>query len=112
MTIHKTFYGAHIDLSKIVQIRDAYLLPPIGYEGWSVGFSIVVQLRDQCIEYMRRLTEAEQRHHDNAWRLKMLDGSEVVGHKAYDVQANVLAVANLQVQIDELVEAWKASKHA
>lgn len=56
MSIVKTFFGTHLDLSKVVQISDA--------SGWRdgsdyrVGFSIDVQLRDEPIRYSKVADES------------------------------------------------------
>lgn len=112
--IYKAFIGKHIDLSKIVAIGDACFLDRMGRGGWYVGFSIDCQLLDHPLTYERRLTseeykffkpddESDSRHH-----MVLTDGTMAHSQKLYGVsQDQMLCVANLQKQIDGLVDAWK-----
>lgn len=109
--IYKTPFGFHIDLDKIIAIGDAEFLDKMGSGGWFVTFSIDVQLRDTPITYTRELvfnTEYEFKHEHHAI---MIDGPSIAARIIDRVDPKrILAVANLQKQIDELISVWKARK--
>lgn len=96
--IVKTFIGKHIDLSKVVSVSDAYFIDRMGSGGWYVGFSIHIQLLDNPIKYVRELTEDEYIFDRKYIMLYGRDGK------------TPLAIEKLQVQIDGLIEQWKATK--
>ena len=120
--IYKAFIGKHIDLSKIVAIGDACFLDRMGRGGWYVGFSIDCQLLDHPLTYERRLTSEEYKFFkpddevayrhlmtiDYRHHMVLTDGTMAHSQKLYGVsQDQMLCVANLQKQIDGLVDAWK-----
>jgi hypothetical protein len=82
--IVKTFFGTHLDLSKVIQISDARVFH--NRQAGGVGFTIDVQLRDAPIEY-----------------------SEDAPSDSY-MHATPESVAALQVKVDELVKQWKTFK--
>ncbi len=47
--IYKTFYGNHIDLSKLVGVSEAYFIDRMGWGGYFVGFDMQFQLMDNPI---------------------------------------------------------------
>ena len=107
--IYKTWFGQHIDLSKIVSISDAYWIDRMGSGGWFVGFHMEVQLRDKplCFEFDYEpyvTTSDKDVSRDQTWS------------SGYDMQRKWAAIwskeaeAGLQVKIDELISAWKAHR--
>jgi hypothetical protein len=79
--IIKAFIGRHIDLSKIVAISDAYIVPSTGHGATYIYFEIHIQLLDAPIKYHRTL-----------WPRIKPDEEEL---------------EILQAEIDDLVEQWK-----
>lgn len=107
-TIVKTFIGKYIDLSKVVSISDAYFINRMGHGGYFVGFEIHCQLLEQPIKYERMLDWGEE---GKGRDVKMVDGEcaeppNIFHGNQYD--KDILAVHNLQKQIDELVEQWRS----
>lgn len=112
--IYKTFYGKHIDLSKLVSIDNVYFTNRMSAGGYFVGFDMYFQLLDNPIYFRRHLNEFEYRYiknekcflGDEPYRSEicMVDGS----WKSYSGEdsENILAVANLQKQVDEIIKAW------
>lgn len=101
--------GLHIDLDKIVAISDAYFIDEMGSGGWFVGFWIEVQLKDERL-YLRRelVDETEVKFSMTVGhQLKVLDASWQGPH-VYS-RPDIVAVHNLQRDIDGLIEKWKAS---
>lgn len=109
--IVRTFMGMHIDLSKIVAITDAYFINRMGNGGYFVGFDIHCQLLDEPIKYERKVERTEVDPEDH---LKVL----LVNGEPFDLrmmifeedEKSILAVHNLQNQIDELIAQWKSIK--
>lgn len=134
MSIVKTFFGTHIDLSKIISISDARYIDRMGYGGLYVGFEIIVQLRDEPIKYERKVDQIhtvnilDNKNSDNPAESVFLmqdsiergyhvgvivDGKVEYHHhghlyrvKDFDPK-NLICVINLQKQIDELLNEWK-----
>jgi len=117
--IHKTFFGTHIDLSKIIEISDAYYIDQMGHGGLSVGFKIIVQLRDKPIYFSRDLDSDEEVNFriieedsgGSYHEVKMIDGTWKKYNQVFSLMDQILAVQNLQKQIDELIQVWKDSKN-
>lgn len=80
--IYKTFYGKHIDLSKLISIDDAYYIDKLGAGGYSVGFDMHFQLLESPMHFRRYINNSIEKK-------------------------DIIAVANLQKQIDEIIQAWK-----
>lgn len=83
--IHRTFWGTHIDLDKIVAITNAY---DIG--ATAVGFSIYFQLCDKPLDYKDHVLDQLC----NDWFNDVLKP----------------AVAKLQKEVDALIAVWSAYK--
>lgn len=100
----------HIDLSKILSISDAYFI-----DRMIVGFEIRFQLQDQPFEFKRGLRDPDEmrwhqptindRGHFELAYLKPDGGIEF--HQRQLRGLPVLAVVNLQKEIDDLVAVWK-----
>ena len=95
--IQKIFTGRYIDLDKIVSIQDAQFIDRMGSGGWYVGFGIKCQLCENDIWYERELEFSEE-HFNGDYVLVYNDNKEI------------LAVANLQKQINEVIKMWKERK--
>ena len=111
--IYKTPFGYHIDLDKIIAIGDAEFLDKMGSGGWFVTFSIDVQLRDLPMTYTRRVVEDVEAIYQQRYHLRLTDGTTIHEgdvHRFEKDPQKILAVANLQKQIDELISVWKARK--
>lgn len=109
--IYKTFFNKHIDLSKIVSITDAYYIGSLYTSGGSsVGFDIHIQLLDSPMHYRRNFSIEEVERNDPI----KVDGTTLrfedcqCESETYD--PDILAVHNLQKQIDVLVKVWKLWK--
>lgn len=98
--IVKTFMGKHIDLSKVVSISDAEFFDRMGFGGYFVGFEMEVQLLDKPIKYERKLTYEERQQYEENHK-KLPYGLQV------STSQSILAVRNLQKQINELIQQWK-----
>jgi hypothetical protein len=112
--IYKTFFGNHIDLSKVISISDAKFIGEFDFnnhQNWFVEFEIFCQLADKPIRHKRLLTANEIVFRDHSPFLRCVDGQEV---KPFCIGGaflgNVLCVANLQNQINELVNIWRQYK--
>lgn len=113
-TIYKTFYGKHIDLSKIVSISDARATWK-GHEGLKVRFEIQFQLMDVPVEYSRDITDDERergKELKGSWQsLKIVDGGSMDYYGHIDTtEPKLLCINNLQKQIDEIIFNWSISK--
>lgn len=118
MAIYKSeLLGRHIDVSRILAISDARFIDRMGYGGWFVGFEILFQLQDKPLEYVRSLDRSEYEfvdgedgsHHELVYVGK--SGTPVLDrHPSRNPNVSrlpILAVANLQRDIDKLVAVWK-----
>lgn len=109
--IVKTFINKYIDLSKVVSISDARFIDRMGSGGYFVGFEIEVQLLEKPIIYTRKFDYSEEGWDGKQHLVIMTDGSKIPGRHLFSVskkeESKILAVKNLQNQIDELVEQWK-----
>lgn len=103
--IYKTFFNIHIDLDKIVSISDAYFINRSFRDfGHGVAFDIHIQLLNKPIHYERELTYEEQ--NQDTCNPILIDNNKIYsGHNIDDT--NILAVQNLQKQVDEIIQAWK-----
>lgn len=106
--IYKTFYGSHIDLDKLLSVSAAQFDNRMGFGGWFVSFKLVFQLQDEPVIYERELTEAEYTYQPIDGRychyIRLIDGT-LNPHIPED-HTKILAVQNLQKQVDELVRQW------
>lgn len=90
--IVKTFIGKYMDLSKVVSISDAYFIDHMGHGGYFAGFEIHIQLLEKPIEYMRSIDA---------------DHSGIRPCPIFNEAGKILGVAELQKEVDELVEQWR-----
>jgi hypothetical protein len=117
VTIYKTFWGEYIDFDTVISISSARFIDRMGSGGWFVGFTIKTKNGD--LEYSRELchySEMEFRTNqlngrmDGQHYLKMVNGSShgnnVLPYANREFDKNILACANLQKQIDQIVEDW------
>jgi hypothetical protein len=100
-SIHKTFFGRFIDLSQLVSVSEAQFS---GYRWIRVGFEMDFKFMEKPIVFERILTDDEYRNDKD--RVRLVDGSWVVASNTIDDHTKVLAVQNLQTQINEIVQAW------
>ena len=109
--IYKTFYGSHIDISKIISISDVYFEDNMGRGGYFVGFSMSFQLMDKPLLYRRKLTIDEYGGYCSGYvrNVALIDG-RVVEYEYGIEDKEIQAVANLQKQIDEIIKVWKDFK--
>ncbi len=109
--IYKTFYGNHIDISKIVSISDAYFEDGSG--GNFVGFAINFQLMNKPLLYKRKLTiEENGGWNDSLYILNVaLTDGRVIEYGQHEIEdKEIQAVANLQKQVDEIIKVWEDFK--
>lgn len=107
--IVKTFFGKHIDLSKVVSISDAYFIDRMGSGGYYVGFDIEVQLMENPIHYRREFKWDEKDYEGSKPKVKLVNGKLEDAFTFFSDKFNtrILAVNRLQKQVDELIEQWK-----
>jgi hypothetical protein len=106
--IHKTFFGSYIDLDKIVNVSKAYFIDRMGYGGWFVAVDINCQLLESAIHYERHISDDEHHYADGKFRLKLVDNSSTTIPP--EDENEILAVQNLQKEIDVLVLAWRQNE--
>lgn len=104
-----TFMRKHIDLDKIVTISDAYFIDNMGHGGWFVGFHMEAQLMDEPIRFMRELEDETEVTFGMSvgHRAKLVDGKATKEPQFVKNPLDILAVANLQHDIDGLIQEWK-----
>lgn len=108
--IVRTFFGKHIDLSKVISISDAYFIDRMGSGGYYVGFDIQAQLLDNPIRYEREFEHCESgRDCDHRPYPLRMDGRQVPASHYHNSKTDedIMAVIRLQEQVDELIEQWK-----
>ena len=109
--IIKNFFNKHIDLSKVVSISDAYFINRMGSGGYYVGFEMEVQLLDKPIKYTREFKDNEKYWDGKQRGIIMADKHRISNRDLYilseEEESQVLAVKNLQIQVDELIVQWK-----
>ena len=100
--IYKTFYGSHIDLTKLVQISKAQIIE----DSFNVGFLMHFQLMDNPLIYEVDVWEYAKEKLPNIIPDK---GASYVyqefigGHKEE-------IIAEFQKQVNEIIKAWKYFK--
>jgi len=105
----------HIDLSKILSISDAHFIDRMGEGGWFVGFEILFQLQDQPLKFMRGLRDPDEIRWHRAtindrgnFELAYLNPDGSIEFRQRHIPGlPILAVVNLQAEIDDLVAVWK-----
>lgn len=111
--IYKSKHFGYIDLSKIITITDAKL----SSGGQYVEFAMLVQLRDEPLKFSRCLNF----NTEMKWKpgrsdisefghniIKTINGAfKRIGKINIDHDTTVAEI-NLQIEIDELVSAWKS----
>ena len=106
--VYSPLMSMHIDLESITAIGDAHFIDRMGSGGYYVGFEIHLKLHDKPLSYCRAVNNDEMRwnrsqgHHEVA----LIDGTWTPNPDQHSQKA-VAAVANLQHQIDKLVEIWR-----
>lgn len=108
--IFKSEHFGHIDLDKIVRVGDAYFIDNMGSGGWYVGFNVDVQLRDAPLEYCRELSYMEENGEakfDKCHLLALTNGTWTSESYMVSGDTKIVAVVNLQKEVDALVEEWK-----
>jgi hypothetical protein len=114
--IYKTFFGKHIDLSKLVSVSDAMFM-----DGWfefspaHVRFEMEFQLLEHPLIYRRGMKDYFEFEHGSPGKYKLKTVSntiiEVDGRNMYvEKHEDLLCVSNLQKQINEIVQEWKRFK--
>ena len=107
--IYKTFFGSHIDLSKLVSISNAQFIDRMGSGGYYVGFHMDFQLLDRPLVKEFELTVEENpwiEEGNNAYSLLLTDGTVHNDKHPPADESTIQAVANLQMKIDALIKVW------
>lgn len=100
----------YIDLDKIIRVTKAMFIDCMGSGGLFVEFTIDVQLRDEPIQYRRELTGEEFIHDlDGGYFLAIADGTRAPYCEYEEEPDNLLCVANLQREIDDLICVWAST---
>jgi hypothetical protein len=98
--IVRAFWGAHIDLSKIVQVSDVYFSNRMGRGGYYCGFTIHCQLVDKPITIEYEVRELDV--------LCFVQGGDTFDIRERDPDiVESEAVPRLQAKVDEFIELWK-----
>lgn len=113
--IYKTFWGRHIDLSKITSISEARLMKNDNYysDHKQVVFDIYFELMDNPVIYKRGLSWSGQpvdrlQSFQNDEALYTYNGNGCFGQTPKkNEQGEYVAVISLQKQIDSLINDWK-----
>ncbi len=120
--IYKTFFGKHIDLSKLISISDAEWFH--NYRGlslYTIKFEMIFQLMDVPIVYERAVNEEtelvyEKINEDYYYNLLMSNGTKEKFHTSdihcisEEIGRKSQAVVTLQEQVDEIIKTWKNFK--
>jgi len=108
--IYKSKHFGHIDLSKIISIRN----PKLSSGGNFIGFEVIVQLRDDPLSYSRRLNNTEMKWKPgvpntyNGYNVIRTIDHEWKRHMQININHDTtVAEFNLQSEINELISAWK-----
>lgn len=118
--IIQTPWKSYMDLSRLVEMTRAYFVPDI--DGWypRVGFQTVFQLVEKTQHYNRliRDDECHVEGKDRFVLIKRADGAitpcgQAIGHRwELDLKEGeeLVAVLNLQTEIDQIAAAWMEFK--
>ena len=113
--IYKTPQGFHIDLGKIAAIHSAVFINNMGRGGWYVSYGIDVQLRDAPIIFTREVGRDVEARYNKHHELATVDGrwieygsNEWYQDKFFDSHPSILAVHNLQMEVNQVIAAWEA----
>ena len=111
--IYKTPQGFFVDLGKIAAVYPATFVDHMGHGGWFVSYHIDIQLREAPIVFTRRLSDDEVRFvylQDSKSRGGQHEAATTEGnwHHSPSMAADILAVHNLQREVDQLIAAWTA----
>jgi len=109
--IYYSKHFGHIDLSKIISVSDAWFSG-----GEYVGFNVLVQSREAPLKYKRVLTRNTELKwipglpHINEGHnvIKTIDGKWKRNMKINIDNDYTVAQANLQEEIDDLINAWES----
>lgn len=109
--IIKTFTGINLDLSTVIAISDAQFDPFNRNNGFGVYFDIYCANRPEPFRYERDFTPDEKQAHadvtDYFTIIRVDNTFQHCHHGEQTNQADMLAVARLQAQIDDLIEQWR-----
>lgn len=112
--IYKTFFGKHIDLSKVISISDASV-QYVEYNQIYARFEIECMLLEHPIVHREEISH----HHEpittstkdtilfRSPMVTLIDDTKILLRKAD--HKKIKEVHELQLKIDELVEVWKKS---
>ena len=105
--LFKTFYGATIDLSKIVSISDAKFNNEEYY--LNTYFEIYFQLLDKPFIYEKRLfVEGNDNHYEtDECSFDWQDGNCYTKQTPKMKNGKYVACINLQKHIDKLIKVWQ-----
>jgi hypothetical protein len=110
--IYKTFFGKHIDLSKVIAISDAYFIDRMGRGGYYVGFDITCQLLEKPISCTIDICTGEcVRFDEELNHHTLLINGEFKLLRDINNKKDIQAVKNLQAKVDEIITAWKSDNY-
>jgi len=110
MTIYKTWFNAHIDLARILEIGVATFIDRMGSGGYSVGFYIQYQLRDGPVWYEFPGEGRSPSRHDsipNPHDYPVWDQPYVYASPEHKAWCEKHMVKWLQDRVDVIIEEWK-----
>ena len=111
-SIYKLFTGKYIDLSKMISVSNAEFIHKIN-RGWDVRFEINFQLLDNPLVYQRSFSNEEFYYSREPYELCAYDiNGGLISENKIDINSNnLLAVHNLQKQIDNFIQDWRKYKN-
>lgn len=111
MRVHK-FKDHWIDLDHVLAIGDAAFINRMGSGGWFVGFHLIMAFRDRPLLFERQMIYNDEHRfiHEKGYHVaKLVDGTETDSPGSLDDQRQLVAVAALQKEVDELVRIWRGN---
>jgi hypothetical protein len=103
------FQKTWIDLDHVLTISDVRFVDMMGHGGWFVEFEVQMMFMNVPVLFRRALEhEGEIRFKNKIHMVKLTKGGWYDNPSSFDDQQEILAVANLQKEVDELVTAWKS----
>ena len=98
---YKTFYGKYIDLDRLISISEAKTEL---IESWyNVSFEMHFQLMEKPLKFSRSLNNEEFSNGEDEY-------GSLYRFPARDENGKVTCEKNLNVQIQEIIDAWEAWK--
>jgi hypothetical protein len=109
--IYKTFFGHTIDLDKVAAIADASIID-VSPLYLTVGFTIMLQDVNSPLVYKRPLYPSEYDQYKRGILLKSGGYVGLFDLKRPEQLANkeIVAIDNLQKDIDQFIEVWNIHK--